>query len=1120
MKPQIRSSLAPLAVLSCLFLAGIPGAAQRPPGVAGKPSSGPETVVVPPKSVTVPIEAPMKLSDPDGQDLVLEELSVKAAIHGMLSLTELEMRFRNPHSRRMEGRFTSVLPAGAAISRFAKEVNGQLMEGEVVERLRANRIYDEILHQMRDPALLEQDQGNRFSARIFPIEARSSVRLVLSYSQLLPLTGGVRTYSLPLRGLPTIGRFSFHGVLAPLPGEAAARSGHSELKISKSAKTSSVETVELEEERFTPEEDLELTWRRGEGSPRVQVLTAGEFVLTAFRPDVPAPAARPGPKSWVFFVDTSASAAEGMRHHPAALSALFGSLPPGDDVDVSFFDQDVFAAGRLKAQEWAKRIGPALSERHFLGGTNLGLALSRMTSAAGKAGASHVVLVSDGVATLGKTGRGELSAMASLPPGVALHALVLGSRQDLSVLEALTRGRGRVVGIPYSDQIREKSKEAARLLSRPLGAEFEIFDKTSEWVFPAKARDVQPGSEIIVLGKTRPGQQPSARLSLGNRVTLSGEDRAQALPGRSFGPLLEREAYRAYLSSLSERQASEPDAAMRKAIATERVRISVEQRILIPETTLLVLETEQDYQRFGLDRRALAAILTVGLSGIERLDRRNQGFITSGPAQAGEPPVKTAQVRKDAPKKAKIEESADKPGEQVFSEAASTQRSREKDEGSVRAGEKGSVGAVEDRMAAGAGSPAAVTNAPRPPAPQARPANETSRQEQAAAPAVTQDLSVVAEPAPAPPPPPQGTRASSADARSPRPSRGTTRVTGGGAAAPAWTVPEVPSEEMVKALENQIAANPLAREPYAQLAEALFARADWKRLRRLAYKWQEFDPENPHVYEALGEALMNLGLKGESLRAFGSLTEVAVSKPELLQRAGLLLFRAGDTEAALVPLRRALELRPDRMNAYRHLALVLFRANREAEAARVLEAGLSREFPGWSASSGRRVLSEELGYVLRSWIQKDPRRKPELLQKARELGVDLGRKDAMRITLAWETDANDVDLHVADPNGEDCFYGRRSVASGLELYEDVTRGFGPEVIRASRVMPGVYAAGVNYFSAGPMGVSRGVVVVMRPGKGETPDVHIVPFRLVPGSREMRLLARMEILGGNPAVITD
>src|SRR5688572_3899800 len=166
-----------------------------------------------------PPAPPVTFADADGQELILEEVSARAAIHGMLSLTELEFRFRNPQPRRIEGRFTCTLPPNAAISRFAKEVNGHLMEGEVVERLRANQVYEQFLHQMRDPALLEQDQGNRFSARIFPIEPNAPVRLVLSYTQLLPLRGNVRTYALPLRGLPKINKLTFRGFVTPIPGE-------------------------------------------------------------------------------------------------------------------------------------------------------------------------------------------------------------------------------------------------------------------------------------------------------------------------------------------------------------------------------------------------------------------------------------------------------------------------------------------------------------------------------------------------------------------------------------------------------------------------------------------------------------------------------------------------------------------------------------------------------------------------------------------------------------------------------------------------------------------------------------------------------------------------------------
>src|SRR5437762_2358256 len=203
-------------------------------------------------SGAAPAVAPISLSDPDGQELVLEDLSARAAIQGMLSLTELELRFRNPKARRIEGRFTCTLPANAAISRFAKEVNGQLMEGEVVERLRANQVYESFLHQMRDPALLEQDQGNRFSARIFPIEANATTRLVLSYSMVLPVEGGVRRYTLPLRGMPSMKHFTFRAFVTALAGEEGPGAAKSDVGGIAGASHSTADVISMDENDYTP----------------------------------------------------------------------------------------------------------------------------------------------------------------------------------------------------------------------------------------------------------------------------------------------------------------------------------------------------------------------------------------------------------------------------------------------------------------------------------------------------------------------------------------------------------------------------------------------------------------------------------------------------------------------------------------------------------------------------------------------------------------------------------------------------------------------------------------------------------------------------------------------------
>ncbi len=1050
-------------------------------------------------------EAPLRLSDPDGQEMRLEELSARAAVHGMLSLTELELVFRNPHPRRMEGRFTCVLPPGAAISRFAKEVNGRLMEGEVVERLRANRVYDEILHQMRDPALLEQDQGNRFSARVFPIEAGARVRLVLSYSRLLPLRASRRTFSLPLRGLPTMDRFSFRALLSPLPGEAVATAaGSSAMALPPGARRGAVETVEMEERAFTPKGDVEISWASAPGTPRVRTLVADDFALTSFLPQVSVPApSTNGP--WLFLVDTSASSAEASARRIDALEQVLAALPKEAEIDVVAFDQEVVPLGRASAAAWAARLGGALESRGFLGGTDLAGALAWVAASRLSPG-TRVVLVSDGVATLGDTEPARLEMEArKLPGGVALHALVLGSRQDADTLALVTRGRGRVVLLPFGDDPTSAARDAAAALSRPLGPDVEASDAGTEWSFPARFSDVAPGDELIVLSRLRPGAAPSTRLRQGDRELLRTNG-AAPLPSGSFGPLLAREAWTAYLAHLAERERAETSPGVREALANEQVKVSVERRILVPRTTLLVLETEEDYRRFGLDRRALAEILAVGATGIERADRA---------------PVPIAAPHEEAMRLQRLEGAA-QPGRKDGRAAASSSRngaeSRESArdasimrkveaptlavagsveggvEGGIERGVMGGVLAGGTAQEAGTAPPVVYTEAP--PAPVPPEPSRADRREVAEEP-----LRVVGDVAlrPSTPSPPSA-----------HVSAGPLAVS-----APAWIRPVVPSADEVARLSREVKENPLGRDAWNRLSEALAARKEWTALLDLARRWQEYDPENPQVYECRGEAALALGKTSEARRAFGSLVEVAPGKPELLQRAGLLLFRAGATRLAEAPLRQALKIRPDRANASRHLALVLWRSGRHAEAARVLEEALARDYPGWYRNV-RRVLAEELALVYRDWIVREPDKRATIERRARERGIDLARRDALRVTLAWETDANDVDLHVVDPSGEECFYSHPQNASGLELYEDVTQGLGPEVVRTEKAAAGTYSVGVNYFAAGPMGVARGVLVVVRDdGKpGATRTVEVLPFRLVPEGRDMKLLARIET-GGRP-----
>jgi uncharacterized protein YfaP (DUF2135 family) len=87
--------------------------------------------------------------------------------------------------------------------------------------------------------------------------------------------------------------------------------------------------------------------------------------------------------------------------------------------------------------------------------------------------------------------------------------------------------------------------------------------------------------------------------------------------------------------------------------------------------------------------------------------------------------------------------------------------------------------------------------------------------------------------------------------------------------------------------------------------------------------------------------------------------------------------------------------------------------------------------------------------------------------------------------LNWETDANDVDLHVFDKKGGHAFYSSRALGSGGELYADVTTGFGPECFAIQGTpTAGPYVLQAHYYRRGPMGYGMGKLqVIEHDGKG-------------------------------------
>jgi len=129
-------------------------------------------------------------------EVIYHRVDVK--INGNVAITYIDQEFLNPTDILMEGYYIFPIPVGAVINEFSMEINGKLANAELLDAIKAREIYEQIVRQVRDPALLEYTNQGFFKVRIFPIEPRSTKRVKISYREVLNSDNGMYEYLYPL----------------------------------------------------------------------------------------------------------------------------------------------------------------------------------------------------------------------------------------------------------------------------------------------------------------------------------------------------------------------------------------------------------------------------------------------------------------------------------------------------------------------------------------------------------------------------------------------------------------------------------------------------------------------------------------------------------------------------------------------------------------------------------------------------------------------------------------------------------------------------------------------------------------------------------------------------------
>jgi hypothetical protein len=984
--------------------------------------------------VAAPIEAPLSLTASDGAGLELISLSARAVIEDPLAFTELHLVFRNPERRVREGRFRITLPEGATVSRFAMLVNGRWQEGEVVELQAARRAYEDFLHRRQDPALLETEAGNEFSARVFPIPAGATKELILSYSQ--ELTGRYQSYLLPLRGLPKMRGLSIRALVGKTDVSAATSS--------LGGRVARHEVIEVDERDFVPDRDFEVAVDHSRLGLRTENLVVARVAPLGL---TPADSKLQNLASLLVLFDTSASRALGFAEQVAKLQALIAELAKHGDpaLSVVAFDQFIEPIYAGKASGFGETSLKKLRDRRPLGASDFSRALGHVAELA-KQGQrfQRVLLVTDGVPTAGELGGDKLRPAAkSLGAfGVGrLDVLAVGGIRDQAVLSGLvTAGLaadGLVLdaGLPTSEQTR-------RLL-QPTRSGLTVEVPGAAWVWPNLLNGIQPGSQVLLYADLPAGKP--FRVLVGGKEIQTGPAPMVAVER----PLLERAWVKARISRvLAQRDTlGAGDRDLGEALRKQAIDLSTRFRVLCPFTALLVLETEADYQRFGIERRGLADILTVGPDGIAVVARRDFAL-----APIAENPV---EVR-----------SRDTVEDTNVGAAAPTQRAQSMER-------EAGKGGAPSKMAEAASERSHVAESPAPSKPTVM------------APA-PQEMAM---------PKPVAVRRETESADEDKKEKSSLQSSGEGAARPAPRIAaHRPAPRTAHQMEDEDESPRAQIAPYEGEFKAVMGLLAHKEIHQglaKARAWRDRDAGDVLALIALGEAGEASHDTTLASRAYGSIIDLFPGRADLRRYAGQRLERIRDGRAlalAVDTYRKAAEQRPDHPASHRLLAMALLKLGRPEEAFEALSTGLDQKYPSGRFEGAERILAEDMAMAATAWMRAQPGKRTTIVDRLlKKTGLAPDGQPSLRFVLVWETDANDVDFHIFDGKRHHAYFGQRQLASGGELYADVTTGYGPECFTipkplSARTYP--YRLQAHYYSRGPMGYGMGKLqIIEHDGKG-------------------------------------